>query len=100
MAELRLKKVSKRWGSYVGVDNFNLDIADREAIFSAGGPVRPGEVAGWATVQVEGCAVGRVEVRLTADAARRSARGLRAGQPYTLPEPPPARPEAPSSSGR
>ncbi|MCA9542113.1 MAG: sensor histidine kinase, partial [Myxococcales bacterium] len=51
-----------------------LDIADREAIFSAGGPVRPGEVAGWATVQVEGCAVGRVEVRLTADAARRSAR--------------------------
>ena len=30
MAEIRLKNVTKRFGSYVGVDNFNLDIADQE----------------------------------------------------------------------
>ncbi|MCB1375157.1 MAG: ABC transporter ATP-binding protein, partial [Rhodobacteraceae bacterium] len=36
MAELRLKKVSKRWGSYVGVDNFNLDIADQEFLVLLG----------------------------------------------------------------
>ena len=36
MAELRLRNVSKRWGSYVGVDNFNLDIADQEFLVLLG----------------------------------------------------------------
>jgi multiple sugar transport system ATP-binding protein len=36
MAELRLKNVSKRWGTYVGVDNFNLDIADQEFLVLLG----------------------------------------------------------------
>jgi multiple sugar transport system ATP-binding protein len=36
MAQLRLKNVSKRWGSYVAVDNFNLDIADREFLVLLG----------------------------------------------------------------
>ena len=36
MAEIRLKNVSKRWGSYVGVDNFDLDIADREFLVLLG----------------------------------------------------------------
>ena len=36
MAELRLKNVSKRWGAYVAVDNFNLDIADREFLVLLG----------------------------------------------------------------
>ena len=36
MAELRLKNVTKRFGSYVGVDNFNLDIADQEFIVLLG----------------------------------------------------------------
>ena len=36
MAELRLRNVSKRWGSYVGVDNFDLHIADREFIVLLG----------------------------------------------------------------
>ena len=30
MAEIQLRNVSKRWGSFVGVDNFDLRIADRE----------------------------------------------------------------------
>ncbi|QYK42675.1 MAG: sn-glycerol-3-phosphate ABC transporter ATP-binding protein UgpC [Paracoccaceae bacterium] len=36
MAELRLRNVSKRWGSYVAVDNFNLDIADQEFLVLLG----------------------------------------------------------------
>ncbi|MBA3324774.1 MAG: sn-glycerol-3-phosphate ABC transporter ATP-binding protein UgpC [Rhodobacteraceae bacterium] len=36
MAELRLKNLSKRWGDYVGVDNFNLDIADQEFLVLLG----------------------------------------------------------------
>ena len=36
MVELRLKNVSKRWGSYVAVDNFNLDIADQEFLVLLG----------------------------------------------------------------
>ena len=36
MAELRLKNVCKRWGSYVGVDDFNLDIADQEFLVLLG----------------------------------------------------------------
>ncbi|MCU0912840.1 MAG: sn-glycerol-3-phosphate ABC transporter ATP-binding protein UgpC [Rhodobacteraceae bacterium] len=36
MAELRLRNVSKRWGSYVGVDDFDLHIADREFIVLLG----------------------------------------------------------------
>ncbi len=36
MARLTLKNVSKRWGSFVGVDNFNLDIADKEFLVLLG----------------------------------------------------------------
>jgi multiple sugar transport system ATP-binding protein len=36
MAQIRLVNVSKRWGSYVGVDNFNLDIADAEFLVLLG----------------------------------------------------------------
>ena len=36
MAELRLKNVNKRWGSFVGVDNFDLDIADEEFLVLLG----------------------------------------------------------------
>ncbi|MEM8550853.1 MAG: ABC transporter ATP-binding protein [Pseudomonadota bacterium] len=36
MAEVQLKNVSKRWGSYVGVDNFDLTIADREFLVLLG----------------------------------------------------------------
>ncbi|MEM7696260.1 MAG: ABC transporter ATP-binding protein [Pseudomonadota bacterium] len=36
MAEIQLKNVSKRWGSYVGVDNFDLTIADREFLVLLG----------------------------------------------------------------
>ena len=36
MAQLRLKNVSKRWGSAVVVDNFNLDIADQEFLVLLG----------------------------------------------------------------
>ncbi|MFO1209823.1 MAG: ABC transporter ATP-binding protein, partial [Amaricoccus sp.] len=36
MAELRLKNVSKRWGAYVGVDNFDLTVADREFLVLLG----------------------------------------------------------------
>ncbi len=36
MAEIRLKNVSKRWGSFVGVDNFNLNIADKEFLVLLG----------------------------------------------------------------
>ncbi|MCB2115795.1 MAG: sn-glycerol-3-phosphate ABC transporter ATP-binding protein UgpC [Rhodobacteraceae bacterium] len=36
MARLLLKNVNKRWGSFVGVDNFNLDIADQEFLVLLG----------------------------------------------------------------
>ena len=36
MAEIRLENVSKRWGSFVGVDDFNLTIADREFLVLLG----------------------------------------------------------------
>ncbi|MDH3664244.1 MAG: ABC transporter ATP-binding protein [Alphaproteobacteria bacterium] len=36
MAEIKLQNVSKRWGSFVGVDNFDLTIADREFLVLLG----------------------------------------------------------------
>ena len=36
MARLQLKNVKKRWGKFVGVDNFNLDIADQEFLVLLG----------------------------------------------------------------
>jgi multiple sugar transport system ATP-binding protein len=36
MAEIRLTNVSKRWGSFIGVDNLNLTIADREFLVLLG----------------------------------------------------------------
>ena len=36
MAQIRLVNVNKRWGSYVGVSNFNLDIADAEFLVLLG----------------------------------------------------------------
>lgn len=36
MARLQLKNVNKRWGKFVGVDNFNLDIADQEFLVLLG----------------------------------------------------------------
>ncbi|MGR3838439.1 MAG: ABC transporter ATP-binding protein [Cognatishimia sp.] len=36
MAEIQLHNVSKRWGSFVGVDNFDLTIADREFLVLLG----------------------------------------------------------------
>ncbi len=36
MAEIQLKNVSKRWGSFVGVDDFNLTIADQEFLVLLG----------------------------------------------------------------
>ncbi|MEM8916617.1 MAG: ABC transporter ATP-binding protein, partial [Pseudomonadota bacterium] len=36
MAEIQLRNVSKRWGSFVGVDNFNLTIADQEFLVLLG----------------------------------------------------------------
>jgi multiple sugar transport system ATP-binding protein len=36
MAEIHLRNLSKRWGSFVGVDNFNLTIADREFLVLLG----------------------------------------------------------------
>lgn len=36
MAEIRLKNLSKRWGSFVGVDNFDLTIADKEFLVLLG----------------------------------------------------------------
>ncbi len=36
MARLQLKNVNKRWGAFVGVDNFNLDIADEEFLVLLG----------------------------------------------------------------
>lgn len=36
MAEIQLKGLSKRWGNFVGVDNFDLTIADREFLVLLG----------------------------------------------------------------
>ncbi|MDP7149549.1 MAG: ABC transporter ATP-binding protein [Paracoccaceae bacterium] len=36
MAEIQLKNISKRWGSFVGVDNFDLTIADKEFLVLLG----------------------------------------------------------------
>jgi len=36
MARLQLKNVNKRWGSFVGVENFDLDIADEEFLVLLG----------------------------------------------------------------
>jgi len=36
VAEIQLKNVSKRWGAFVGVDNFDLTIADREFLVLLG----------------------------------------------------------------
>ncbi len=36
MAEIQLKNLSKRWGSFVGVDNFDLTIADEEFLVLLG----------------------------------------------------------------
>ena len=36
MAQVRLANVSKRWKNFVGVDNFNLDIADQEFLVLLG----------------------------------------------------------------
>ncbi len=36
MAQIRLNHVSKRWGSFVGVDDFHLDIADQEFLVLLG----------------------------------------------------------------
>ena len=36
MAEIELKNITKRWGDFVGVDNFNLTIADEEFLVLLG----------------------------------------------------------------
>lgn len=36
MAEIQLRNVSKRWGSFIGVDNFDLTIADKEFLVLLG----------------------------------------------------------------
>ncbi|WP_270730846.1 ABC transporter ATP-binding protein [Shimia sp. Alg240-R146] len=36
MAEIQLRNVGKRWGNFVGVDNFDLTIADREFLVLLG----------------------------------------------------------------
>ncbi len=36
MAEIQLRNLSKRWGSFVGVDNFDLTIADQEFLVLLG----------------------------------------------------------------
>ncbi len=36
MAEIQLRNLSKRWGSFVGVDNFNLTIAEKEFLVLLG----------------------------------------------------------------
>ena len=36
MAEIQLRNVNKRWGSFVGVDDFNLTIADKEFLVLLG----------------------------------------------------------------
>lgn len=36
MAEIKIKNVHKRWGSFIGVNDFNLDIADKEFLVLLG----------------------------------------------------------------
>ena len=36
MAEIQLKKLSKRWGNFTAVDDFNLTIADKEFLVLLG----------------------------------------------------------------
>ena len=36
MAEIQLKNLTKRWGSFVAVDDFNLTIADHEFLVLLG----------------------------------------------------------------
>jgi len=36
MAELKLENISKKWGDFVGVDNFNLTIKDQEFLVLLG----------------------------------------------------------------
>ena len=36
MAQIELMNVSKRWGNFIGVDNFNLTIADEEFLVLLG----------------------------------------------------------------
>ena len=36
MAEIQMRNISKRWGSFVGVDNFDLTIPDREFLVLLG----------------------------------------------------------------
>ncbi len=36
MAEIKLQNICKRWGSFIGVDNFNLTIADQEFLVLLG----------------------------------------------------------------
>jgi multiple sugar transport system ATP-binding protein len=36
MAEIRLENLTKRWGDFIGVDNFNLTIADKEFLVLLG----------------------------------------------------------------
>jgi len=36
MAEIQLRNITKRWGSFVGVDKFDLTIADREFLVLLG----------------------------------------------------------------
>jgi len=36
MAQIQLKNISKRWGSFIGVDNFDLTIADQEFLVLLG----------------------------------------------------------------
>lgn len=36
MAQIEVRKVTRRWGDFVGVDNFDLTIADREHLVLLG----------------------------------------------------------------
>ena len=36
MAEIQLKNLTKRWGTFTAVDNFNLTIADKEFLVLLG----------------------------------------------------------------
>ncbi|MBT4998828.1 MAG: ABC transporter ATP-binding protein, partial [Oceanospirillaceae bacterium] len=36
MAKIQLRNIGKRWGSFVGVDNFDLTIADKEFLVLLG----------------------------------------------------------------
>ena len=36
MSEITLRNVTKRWGDFIGVDDFNLTIADREFLVLLG----------------------------------------------------------------